>query len=50
MVINGVKVPDIFIKACGEKTHAKDVVSGNIYMKKNKLLSLGRKSIHGRQG
>ena len=34
MLIDGIKVPDIFIKVCSEENHAQDVVDGNIYMKK----------------
>lgn len=33
MIIQGVKVPDIFIKACSKKSYAKDILNGNIYMK-----------------
>lgn len=34
MIIEGIEIPDIFIKVCGRRRHAEDVANGKIYMKK----------------
>lgn len=34
MIIEGIEIPDIFIKVCGQRRHAEDVANGKIYMKK----------------